>query len=121
MAEVIQPQDANILGGNDRGDTRRVEPHQESIEGTSPPAVGQPPATPEENRKLGRVGQRYGSKKEVEKKEEVQNNFSYSKRDYVPAYPEGDSGSIEDTINKFISNLTGDKSDRVGSQYYRTG
>lgn len=46
--ESGQLQDANILGGNDRGDTRRVEPHQESIEGTSPPAVGQPPATPEE-------------------------------------------------------------------------
>lgn len=74
-----------------------------------------------ENRKLGRVGQKYGSKKEQKNKEEIVSSFSYSKRDYIEAYPEDDSGSIEETINKFISNLTDKKSDRVGSQYYRTG
>lgn len=74
-----------------------------------------------ENRKLGRVGQRYGGKKESEKKETKETNFSYSNKDFLLAMPEDDGKDIESTINEFVSNITGDKSDRVGSQYYRTG
>src|SRR5690554_4709302 len=74
-----------------------------------------------ENRKLGRVGQRYGGKKETEKKEDKETNFSYSNKDFLLAMPEDDGKDIESTINEFVSNITGDKSDRVGSQYYRTG